>query len=36
MVAGKGSLKELQQHYIISASVEKAITDYLNEHIKHN
>lgn len=36
MVAGKGSLKELQQHYVISASVEKAITDYLNEHIKHN
>lgn len=36
MVAGKGSLKELQQHYIISASVEEAITDYLNEHIKHN
>lgn len=36
MVAGKGSLKELQQHYIISASVEKAITDYLNEHIKQS
>lgn len=36
MVAGKGSLKELQQHYSISASVEKAITDYLNQHIKQN
>lgn len=36
MVAGKGSLKELQQHYTISASVEKEITDYLSTHIKQN
>lgn len=36
MVAGKGSLKELQQHYTISASVEKEITDYLKNHIKQN
>ena len=34
MVEGKGSLKELHQHYYISASVEKQITDYLNAHIK--
>ena len=34
MVAGQGSLKALQNHYIISASVEKEITDYLNKHIK--
>ena len=36
MVAGKGSIKALQDHYIISASVEKEITDYLNRHIKQN
>jgi hypothetical protein len=36
MVAGKGSIKELQAHYSISASVEKQITDYLDAHIKHN
>ena len=36
MVAGKGSIKALQDYYIISASVEKEITDYLNQHIKHN
>lgn len=36
MVAGKGSIKALQDYYSISASVEKEITDYLNQHIKHN
>lgn len=36
MVAGKGSLKALQEFYSISASVEKQITDYLNAHIKNN
>ena len=36
MVAGKGSIKALQDYYIISASVEKEITDYLNNHIKKN
>ena len=36
MVAGKGNLKTLQEHYSISASVEKQITDYLNAHIKTN
>ena len=36
MVAGKGSLKALQEFYSISASVEKEITDYLNAHIKSN
>lgn len=36
MVAGKGSIKALQDYYIISASVEKEITDYLNAHIKQN
>lgn len=36
MVAGKGSIKQLQEAYIISARVEKAITDYLDAHIKQN
>lgn len=36
MVAGKGSLKKLQETYHISASVEKEITDYLEKHIKQN
>lgn len=36
MVAGKGSLKALQEFYSVSASVEKQITDYLNAHIKNN
>lgn len=36
MVAGKGSIKELQNVYIIPAHAEKAITDYLNEHTKQN
>lgn len=36
MVAGKGSIKALQDYYIISASVEKEITDYLNNHMKQN
>lgn len=36
MVAGKGSIKDLQKVYTIPASAEKAITDYLNEHIKQN
>lgn len=34
MVAGKGSIKELQKVYVIPAHAEKAITDYLNSHIK--
>lgn len=34
MVAGKGSIKALQEHYVLSASVEKEITDYLKAHIK--
>ena len=36
MVAGKGSIKELQKVYTIPASAEKAIMDYLNEHNKQN
>lgn len=36
MVAGKGSIKELQKVYIIPASAEKAITDYLNAHVNQN
>ena len=36
MVAGKGSIKALQDYYTISASVEKEITDYLKAHIKQN
>lgn len=36
MVAGKGSIKELQKVYIIPAHAEKAITDYLNAHINQN
>jgi hypothetical protein len=36
MVAGKGSIQELQKFYIIPASAEKAITDYLNAHINQN
>lgn len=36
MVAGKGSIKALQEHYYISASVEKEITDYLKNHIKQD
>lgn len=36
MVAGKGSIKELQKVYIIPAAAEKAITDYLNAHINQN
>ena len=31
---GKGSIKALQGYYSISASVEKEITDYLNERLK--
>ena len=33
MVAGKGSIKELQEVFTVPAYAEKAITDYLNEHI---
>lgn len=33
MVAGKGSIKELQEAFTVPAYAEKAITDYLNEHI---
>lgn len=36
MVAGKGSIKELQKAYTIPASAEKAIMDYLNEHKNQN
>ena len=36
MVAGKGSLKALQEYYSISASVEKEIIDYINQHNKQN
>lgn len=32
MVAGKGSIAELQTKYIVPASAETAITDYLNSH----
>ena len=36
MVAGKGSIKELQNFYIVPAHAEKAITEYLNAHMKQN
>lgn len=36
MVAGKGSLAQLQKAYIIPAHVEKEITDYLDTHIKQS
>ena len=36
MVAGKGSIAELQKTYIIPAHTEKAITDYLKAHTKQN
>ena len=36
MAAGKGSIAELQKFYIIPAHAEKAITDYLNTHLKQN
>lgn len=36
MVAGQGSIAQLQKAYIIPAHVEKEITDYLNKHIKQN
>lgn len=36
MVSGKGSIKALQEKFTVPAYAEKAITDYLNEHIKHN
>ena len=36
MVAGKGSIAELQKFYIVPAHAEKAITDYLNAHTKQN
>ena len=32
MVAGKGSIAELQKKYIVPASAETAIIDYLNSH----
>lgn len=34
MVAGKGSIKELQKKYTIPAHAEEAIKDYLKQHIK--
>lgn len=36
MVAGKGSLKELQGYYIVPAASEEAIKKYLDEHLKKN
>lgn len=36
MVAGKGSIKALQEVYSISASVEETIKDYLEKHRKQN
>lgn len=36
MVAGKGSIKALQESFIIPAHVEKEITDYINAHTKQN
>lgn len=36
MVAGKGSIKDLQKKYIVPASAETAITDYLKSHIKQS
>lgn len=36
MVAGKGSIKALQEVYSISASVEESIKDYLEKHRKQN
>ena len=36
MVSGKGSLKELQNFYIVPAHAEEAIKDYLKKHIKQS
>lgn len=36
MVAGKGSIKALQEVYSISPSVEETIKDYLEKHRKQN
>lgn len=36
MVAGKGSLRELQGYYIVPAASEEAIKSYLDKHLKHN
>lgn len=36
MVAGNGSIAQLQKAYIVPAHAEKAITDYLNNHIRQN
>ena len=36
MVAGKGSLKELQNYYTIPANVEETIKDYLDKNRKQN
>ena len=36
MVAGRGSIAELQKTYTVPAHAEKAITDYLNQHSKQN
>lgn len=36
MVAGKGSLKELQEYYIVPANAEEAIKDYLEKNRKQN
>lgn len=35
LVAGKGSIKALQDFYSITPSVEKEITDYISNHIKN-
>lgn len=36
MVAGKGSLRELQGYYIVPAASEEAIKSYLDKHLKQN
>lgn len=36
MVAGKGSIKALQEHYIVPAASEEAIKEYLKNHMKQN
>ena len=36
MVAGKGSIAELQKKYIVSATTEEAIKQYLKDNIKQN
>lgn len=36
MVAGKGSIKALQERYIVPAASEEAIKDYLQKHMKQS